>query len=289
MWEVVERGSHQSALSPEALAHFAKESVAKVTAGQAKLILWDQIKDDPPPQLKVSSVTAIPHKSKTFRSILDLSFRLGLKNGGFLESVNKATVKLAPKGALDQLGHALSRIIHAFAEAPEDAKVFMAKWDIKDGFWRIDCEVGEEYNFAYVLPQEAKKPTTLVVPTSLQMGLVESPPYFCAASETARDIAATYSNTRVGSLGSHKFSHHVSGDPDFNSLPVTTADLTNNELYYALEVYMDNFMSMVIPVSQEQLQHIATAIVTGIHDVFPANTSNADDPISEKKLLKGEG
>ncbi len=70
--------------------------------------------------------------------------------------MNDSTVKLAPKGALDQLGHSLSRIIHAFVEAPEDVKVFMAKWDIKDGFWQMDCKAGEEYNFAYVLPQEAK-------------------------------------------------------------------------------------------------------------------------------------
>ena len=93
---------------------------------------------------------------------------------------------MAPRGALDQLGQALSRIIHAFAEADEDAKIFMAKWDIKDGFWRMHCEKGEEYNFAYVLPQEEGMPITLVVPTSLQMGWVESPPYFCAATETAR-------------------------------------------------------------------------------------------------------
>jgi hypothetical protein len=31
---------------------------------------------------------------------------------------------MAPKGALDQLGHALCRIIHAFAEANENAKKF---------------------------------------------------------------------------------------------------------------------------------------------------------------------
>jgi hypothetical protein len=127
MWEAVERGPHQSSLSPKALAHFAEESVAKVAAGQAKLVLWDEIKDNPPPQLKISLIVAIPHKLKAFRSILDLSFPLRLKNGGLLESVNDSTVKLAPKGALNQLGHALSRIIHAFAEAPEDAKVFMAK------------------------------------------------------------------------------------------------------------------------------------------------------------------
>jgi hypothetical protein len=81
---------------------------------------------------------------------------------------------LAPQGALDQLGHALSRIIHAFAKAKEGDKIFMAKWDIKDGFWRMYCAEGEEYNFAYVLPQEEGKPVTLVVPTTLQMGWVES-------------------------------------------------------------------------------------------------------------------
>jgi hypothetical protein len=77
---------------------------------------------------------------------------------------------MAPRGALDQLGQALSRIIHAFAEADDNAKIFMAKWDIKDGFWRMDCEEGEEYNFIYVLPQEEGMPITLVVSTSLQVG-----------------------------------------------------------------------------------------------------------------------
>jgi hypothetical protein len=289
MWEAVEKGPHQSSLSPDALAHFAEESVAKVAAGQAKLVLWNEIKDDPPPQLKISPIAAIPHKPKAFRLILDLSFRLRFKSGGFFESVNNSTVKLAPKGALNQLGHFLSRIIHVFAEAPEDAYVFMAKWDIKDGFWRMDCKAGEEYNFAYVLPQEAGKPITLVIPTSSQMGWVESPPYFCAATETARDIASTYCNTMVGSLDSHKFIHNVSGDPDFNALLVTTLGSNANELYYALEVYIDNFMSIVIPTSQEQLLHVATAVMTGIHDVFPANAVNANNPISEKKPLKGEG
>jgi hypothetical protein len=127
IWEAVERGPHQSALSPNAIAHFAEESVAKIKAGQAKLVLWNNIKNDPPTQLKISPIVAIPHKSKAFWSILDLSFRLYLKYGGFLESVNGATVKLAPSAVLDQLGHALSCIICAFAEAGEDDKVFMAK------------------------------------------------------------------------------------------------------------------------------------------------------------------
>ena len=158
---------------------------------------------------------------------------------------------MAPKGALDQLGQSLSRIIHAFAKAEEDSKIFMAKWDIKDGFWRMDCEQGEEYNFAYVLPQEEDMPITLVVPTSLQMGWVESPPYFCAATEMARDIASDYCDTPVGSLPHHKFATHATGDKKLNELP-RTSEIVG--FFYALEGYVDDFMSIVIPTSREQLE-----------------------------------
>ena len=53
------------------------------------------------------------------------------------------------------------------AEADDDALIFAAKWDVKDGFWRMDVEEGKEWNFAYVLPQPVGAPTKLVIPTSL--------------------------------------------------------------------------------------------------------------------------
>ena len=123
------------------MQHFVEEAIKKVNARQSKIIQWDNIKDNPPAQLKISPIAAIPHKSRGFRSILDLSFSLHLKNGGILPSVNDTTIKTAPKGAFDQLGHALSQIIHAFAESGNtpDAKIFVAKWDVKDGFWRMMC------------------------------------------------------------------------------------------------------------------------------------------------------
>jgi hypothetical protein len=125
---------------------------------------------------------------------------------------------MGPRGALDQLGRALSQIIHAFAKADDNDKILMAKWDIKGGFWCMDCEAGEEYNFAYVLPQEEGMPITLVVPTLLQMGWVESPPYFCVATETASNIAPDYCNTPARSLSHHTFAKHVTGTTEFNAL-----------------------------------------------------------------------
>ena len=163
----------------------------------------------------------------------------------------------------------------------------MAKWDIKDGFWRMDCAAGEEWNFAYVLPQEEGQPTTLVVPTSLQMGWVESPPYFCAATETSRDISTEYIETEVNSLHRHKFEHSFVGALAYTNLPESGQDPQG--FWYMVEVYVDDFMSLVIPVSMEQLRHVAKAIMHGIHDVFPPDSNDDEDPISEKKMKKGEG
>ncbi len=76
-------------------------------------------------------------------------------------------------------------------------------------------------------------PITLVIPTSLQMGWVESSPYFCAAMETAREIASDYCDTPVGSLPRHKFAKHVTGAKEFNELLSTSE---NMDFLYALNV-----------------------------------------------------
>ena len=283
MQAAIDRGPHQSAMTPEALAHFKEEVEEKVRLGQARLVEWDTIKHDPPPQLKISPVAAIPHKSKAYRSILDLSFRLRLEDGGVIPAVNDTTTKSAPQGACHQLGHVLKRLIHAFAEAREDAKVFMAKWDIKDGFWRLDCQAGEEWNFAYVLPEGEGKPVRLVVPTSLQMGWIESPPYFCAASETARDVAVEYCETKIGALPRHKF---LDKTVDANR---ESGGVDTRKMQYLIEVYVDDFISFVMAPSEAQLNHVASAVMHGIHDVFPPDAEEERDPISVKKLTKGDG
>jgi len=130
----IDRGPHISALVPDAALQLDMEVQEKVMNKQARLVLWDDIKHNPPPQLKISPIAMVPHKSRPYRAILDLSFPVRLSPTEVVPSVNSTTTKTAPKGAIDQLGHSLSRIIHAFASASDDAKIFMAKWDVKDGF-----------------------------------------------------------------------------------------------------------------------------------------------------------
>ena len=146
------RGPHESYLSKEAISHFATESKEKVASNQAHLVYYENFKDNFPTKMKVSPISEIPHKSKAFRLILDLSFSLKLTPHGQVPSINDNREKTAPGGAIDKIGHFLMRLIHAFAEAPDCAKIFQAKWDIKDGFWRLYCKKGEEWNFCYFLP-----------------------------------------------------------------------------------------------------------------------------------------
>jgi hypothetical protein len=66
MTAAVERGPHISATSPEAMEHFKQEIKEKLASGQARVVKWDDIKHNPPGQLKISPIAAIPHKSKPF-------------------------------------------------------------------------------------------------------------------------------------------------------------------------------------------------------------------------------
>ena len=65
-------------------------------------------------------------------------------------------------------------------------------------------------------------------------------------------------------------------------------DTSNEPLNYMLEVYMDYYIVLDIPKSQDQLHHVSNEIMTGIHDVFPPDKDDKEDAISLKKILKKE-
>ena len=100
--EAIRRGPHVSALVPEAIKQHRLEVEEKVRKGQAKVVDWEHLKGQGiPAQLKVSPLAMIPHKSKQFRAILDLSFGVKLKSGERVPSVNDSTTLQAPTGAID--------------------------------------------------------------------------------------------------------------------------------------------------------------------------------------------
>jgi hypothetical protein len=288
----VARGPHVSALEDDAIAQIQVEAREKEAQGFAKIYLWEDLKKKLPEALKLSPLAMIPHKSRKYRAILDLSFALRL-DGYNLPSVNEATKRCAPEESIDQIGSVLPRIIEALANAPADGgDIMFSKLDIKDGFWRMVCEEGKEWNFAYVLPNHPGEPVEIVVPSALQMGWALSPPFFCAASETARDVAASYVSEAVGTLPKHPLEDWTM--PDTTSLP-DTSNMNGRQgtaFLQLLEAYVDDFIQLAQTTDPEQLRHCSRAVLHGVHSVFPPpeiTGHSGQDPTSLKKLKEGEG
>ena len=233
--------------------------------------------------------------------ILDLSFMFTI-DGTPWASVNDASnPQEAPLHSMSQLGKVLPRLIHAMATSPEEHGpwVFM-KLDIKDGFWRMVVPEEAEFNFCYVLPQDdPNAPIQIVVPSSLQMGWTNSPPFFCAATETARDVAETLAQKTA--LPPHPFERITMSDEELLLHQVQhpsqwrTADLPQrrDQLNKLLEVYVDDFAAALQSTDPTVLLHHSRALLHAIHSIFPAapdpDNDPDDEPISLKKLLEGEG
>ena len=75
-----------------------------------------EYRDNPPPQLEIYPLVTIPHKSRKFRAILYLSFKL-LLNGFEMPSLNEETRFTAKKEVVEQLGKVLPIIIAVISEA----------------------------------------------------------------------------------------------------------------------------------------------------------------------------
>jgi len=118
------------------------------------------------------------------------------------------------------------------------------------------------------------------------MKWIESPLYFCTASETAKDVAKPYIKALVGSRDQHKFVQHAVQEKDFDALPTVNTD--DGKLQYMVKVYVDNFTSLAVPTSREQLVHVTNLTIGEIHDVFPVDEDDENDPLSLKKILKLE-
>jgi hypothetical protein len=93
MQAAIDRGLHASSLIPEAAHQLDLEVEEKVKNGQARLVRWKDICHRPPTNLKISPVAMVPHKSRPFRAILDLSFSLRLSPTKVVPSVNSMTEK----------------------------------------------------------------------------------------------------------------------------------------------------------------------------------------------------
>ena len=177
----IERGAHQSA---KAYQGFLEADMGDMIPKEYWIVLpFDRVKDLN--GLRISPIGVVPQRDRRPRIIVDYSF----------SGVNQETDKHAPVEAM-QFGRALSRILHAILTAPpQHGTVYLLKIDLSDGFYRVQLRPSDVAKLGVALPTRAGEPRLVAFPLVLPMGWTESPPYFCAATETITDLANHYGRT----------------------------------------------------------------------------------------------
>ena len=102
------------------------------------------------------------------------------------------------------------------------------KVDIADGFYRVGLAPEDVPSLGVCLPQGPDGKNLVTSPLVLPMGWVESPPQFCAVTETVADLANTALREKTQRLRTpHRLEHilestvpgldrPISGHPDIN-------------------------------------------------------------------------
>jgi hypothetical protein len=131
-----------------------------------------------------------------------------------------------------------------------------------------------------------------VIPDALQMGWSENPPFFCAATETARDIIDDKMRNNV--ILPEQPLENIMMAVDWtivNKLPNQPAATECNQRKFLslIKVYIDDFIVVIQITNKSHLLQFSCRILDGFTKVFqPPILSGSEmaHPVSEKKLFK---
>jgi hypothetical protein len=242
--------------------------------------------------LRLAPMGVVPQRNRRPRAIVDYTW-----NG-----VNDDTLRLAPESM--QFGRALQRLLQRIYDAnPRFGPVYMAKYDVADGFYRVRVNLHDAPNLGILLPRIAGEEPLVAIPTVLPMGWVESPPYFCAATETVCDLAnAALQQPHLIPL-EHRLDA-VANTPPAPSLeaqvpsiyvppmhpPAWRSRRTTPEAY--ADLYMDDFCGLAQgpPARRNAVRRaILSSLDKVIRPVDAEDSPLRKEPASVKKMLEGDG
>ncbi len=238
------------------------------------------------PHLKLSPCGVVPQRARRPRPIMDYTFT----------GVNQHSLPLSPIHSM-QIGHALPRLLQRIAYAdPTQGPLLMAKFDLSDGYYRVRLSPEAALELAVILPSPRKRPL-IGIPLSLPMGWTHSPPYFCAFTETAADLANDSSSSVTSPVTPHPLElpsqlEPIPCDTQFTSdclHPPTAASLQSPLSY--VDVYIDDFIALAHRVcAGTTLRRLLNAISSIFRqDPHPQDSSSRKQVISASKLAQGDG
>lgn len=292
-----ERGSHPSTL---AHAEFLRNEMADLIAQHFWIILpYDLVCHIP--NLRLSPMGVVPQRERRPRIIVDYTY----------SRINLDTVAAAPSESM-QFGHAFDRILHKIHHANRAfGPIYLIKVDLADGFYRMALSTAALPTLGVAFPNLPHEPALVALPLVLPMGWVESPPLFCAITETITDCTNIRLRQHDLSTNTHRLTHIADHPANEQPIPFITSPNPphpratptpyqrqpilprqhRHPLAYA-DVYMDDFI-----VTAQGHPHLRNQIRTTLFDEIdnvlrPLSTDDTSfhrqEPISIKKLNKGD-
>lgn len=285
----VQRGPHKSSLQH---IDFLRDELADMVDKATWLVLpYNFVRHFP--NLRVSPMGVVPQHERRPRPIVDYTF----------SGVNQDTVCLAPAEAM-QFGRTLERLIHQIVRAdPRYGPVQFFKIDIADGFYRVPLKIHDIPTLAVSIPSVPGEPDLIALPLALPMGWTQSPPAFCAVTETIADIANQRLHRtrqwppphRLERLSNTLASEDVVDSPSSLLLdsPAPNPLLVNlPRPLAAVDVFVDDFL-VAAQGPPSALTRTKRTLLHTIDDVFrplePTDPPHRTEPISTSKLAKGDG
>jgi hypothetical protein len=128
-----------------------------------------------------------------------------------------------------QFGHTFNRVLHRIHHANRRfGPVYMIKVDIADGFYQLKVATAHIPALGVAFPSLPGEELMVAFPLVLPMGWVSSPPYFCALTETAADLANTLLRNPFHVPMTHRLSTRA--DTACSYQPVSRRPLVNRHL-----------------------------------------------------------
>ena len=289
--QAIKRGPHKSCLE---YIDFLKEEFVEMI-GRGQWVVLPASVARTLPNLRVSPPGVVPQRDRRPRWICDYTW----------SEVNGDTLLLAAAEAM-QFGHALDRILREILLAdPRHGPVKLAKFDISDGFYRIDLNIDDIPKLGVVFPTLPGEEPLIALPLVLPMGWKNSPPAFSTATETIADLANQRISIDVDPPPHHLDDMAASVHPPDPEIPSSTAAIqastsipsdrdpslpTSSRPLSYVDVFVDDFVGLAQTTAYSR--RVRRVLLHAIDDVFrplePGDSSFRQEPVSVKKLRKGD-
>jgi len=278
----VDRGAHPSAMEYK---EFLWEEAFEMCQRRHTMVLpFSAVKNLQGVQISPPGV--VPQQGRRPRTICDLTF----------SGVNDTTIDLTHNDAM-RFGRALRRILFQIHRAdPRWGPVHLSKVDISDGFYNVCVNAYGTKQFGIILPTPPGQEPLVLFFLGLPMGWVSSPPTFCALTETGADVA----NDKMAANWSpppHRCDE-AADTPTQSARPPSAPGRPPRIKHRArgplgkTDVYVDDFI-LLAQGGRRRMRRLRRVLFHCIDMVFRAPDGQDDewkkDPISLKKLLKGDG